>query len=160
MDNQKLSTNPTSLKTRFALRFIRSLTRIKMANTPVSSMGTLRKRSQTIKLAADCSMASAVGSKRSWSRSALLKIRSRARLHAFAKEKVVTKKKKKCNRRDVGEVVIQQEVMGANELRQIVPGGESMEFLNLLKETAHYIKCLNTQVEVMQNIVDLYSPST
>lgn len=43
------------------------------------------------------------------------------------------------------------------ELRKLVPGGEAMDLCRLLGETAHYIKCLNTQVQVMRSIVDLYS---
>lgn len=45
----------------------------------------------------------------------------------------------------------------ADELRQLVPGGETMNLCNLLDETAHYIKCLTTQVQVMKKIADFYS---
>lgn len=44
-----------------------------------------------------------------------------------------------------------------DELRDLVPGGETMDLNILLGETAHYIKCLTTQVQVMRNIVDFYS---
>lgn len=40
-----------------------------------------------------------------------------------------------------------------DELRNLVPGGETMDFCSLLDETAHYIKCLTTQVQVMRSIV-------
>ncbi|KAL5702921.1 hypothetical protein ACHQM5_028081 [Ranunculus cassubicifolius] len=149
MNDQRTS----SLKTRFALRFIRSLARIKMgvANNPhLSSMPTLKRRSQMIKLAADVSMASAVGKKRLWSRAVLFKIRNRARIHFISKKKMIPKKK----------MEKEEELVGEGELRRVVPGGGSMDLFKLLEETAHYMMCLNTQVEVMQNIVDLYSPPT
>lgn len=44
-----------------------------------------------------------------------------------------------------------------NELRKLVPGGESMDLCPLLEEVAHYIKCLSTQVQVMRCIADLSS---
>ncbi|KAF5207536.1 transcription factor IBH1 [Thalictrum thalictroides] len=165
MDHQKIVTHHgNSLKTRFALRFIRSLTQIKTAAPTVSSMGTLRKRSSIIKLAADASMASAVGPKRSWSRAVLFKIRNRARIHALARQQKESNKKKEKEKNCKKDVVLgeemEKELFGANELRRVVPGGESMDLFRLLDETAHYMKCLNTQVEVMQSIVDLYSPKT
>lgn len=45
----------------------------------------------------------------------------------------------------------------AKELRELVPGGEAMEICKLLDETAHYIKCLSTQVKVMTAIAESYS---
>lgn len=45
----------------------------------------------------------------------------------------------------------------ASKLRKLVPGGEAMDLCNLLDEAAHYIKCLNTQVQVMRCIADFYS---
>lgn len=46
----------------------------------------------------------------------------------------------------------------ADRLRKVVPGGGDMEMLRLMVETAHYIKCLSMQVNVMQTIVDALSP--
>lgn len=45
----------------------------------------------------------------------------------------------------------------ANDLRKLVPGGEAMDLCRLLDEAAHYIKCLNTQVQVMRCIADFCS---
>nr|GMD17291.1 transcription factor IBH1-like [Ipomoea batatas] len=45
----------------------------------------------------------------------------------------------------------------AKELRKLVPGGKAMDLSCLLDETAHYIKCLSSQVEIMRNIADLFS---
>lgn len=129
-----------------------------MSTTTISSMPTLRMRSHMIKLAADASMASAVGTKWTWSRALLFKIRNRARIHVLDKHKKVNnscKEKKTMTTPDE-----EKEFIKADELRQVVPGGESMDLFKLLEETAHYMKCLNTQVEVMQSIVDLYSPPT
>lgn len=44
-----------------------------------------------------------------------------------------------------------------DELRKVVPGGEDMDTWSLLEETAHYMKCLTTQVKVMRTIVAIYS---
>lgn len=46
------------------------------------------------------------------------------------------------------------------ELRRLVPGGEAMDLYGLLDETAHYMKCLSTQVQVLRNIVDFCYTST
>jgi hypothetical protein len=43
------------------------------------------------------------------------------------------------------------------KLRQLVPGGKAMDMCSLLEETAHYIRCLSTQVKVMQTIADHFS---
>uniref|UniRef100_A0A3Q7I1P9 IBH1-like N-terminal domain-containing protein n=1 Tax=Solanum lycopersicum TaxID=4081 RepID=A0A3Q7I1P9_SOLLC len=43
------------------------------------------------------------------------------------------------------------------ELRKIVPGGQLMNFYNLLDETADYINSLTSQVQVMKNILNLLS---
>lgn len=61
-------------------------------------------------------------------------------------------KKKKMS--DDQEVGIDQ----ASKLRKLVPGGEAMDLCSLLDEAAHYIKCLNTQVQVMRRIANFYSP--
>lgn len=45
----------------------------------------------------------------------------------------------------------------AEKLQKLVPGGKAMDFSSLLDETAHYIKCLVTQVKVMRSIADFYS---
>lgn len=84
-------------------------------------------------------MASVVGSKRAWSRAVLSKIRNRS---------LLLKKKKKRRRRSSDEF---------GELRKIVPGGQLMDFYNLLDETADYINSLTSQVHVMKNILNLLS---
>ncbi|KAH7518309.1 hypothetical protein FEM48_Zijuj09G0157700 [Ziziphus jujuba var. spinosa] len=47
----------------------------------------------------------------------------------------------------------------ATELGKLMLGGKAMEICKLLDETAHYIKCLTTQVKVMRRIVDFCSPN-
>lgn len=104
------------------------------------------KQYHKVKLAAYASMASAVGSKRAWSRALLLKIRNRGLTRALVKKRV--------DEENPGE----ETGFGyTNELRKLVPGGEVMDFYNLLDETADYIKCLSSQVQVMRNILDLFS---
>ncbi|CAN6229901.1 unnamed protein product [Urochloa humidicola] len=45
----------------------------------------------------------------------------------------------------------------ADALRRLVPGGSEMEYCSLLDETADYLRCLRAQVQLMQNLVDLFS---
>ncbi|CAK9140861.1 unnamed protein product [Ilex paraguariensis] len=154
---QHLTTNPSSIKTRFAYLFLRNLKRLNKYRPTSSSSRAVYQRYGMIKFAADASMASAVGSRRAWSRATLLKIRNRAlnctflkrrRIHALRRRRAERKSRNPRQECAFGQ---------ANELRRLVPGGEVMDICNLLDETAHYIKCLNTQVQVMRNIVDFYS---
>lgn len=43
------------------------------------------------------------------------------------------------------------------KLRKVVPGGAAMDICSLLDETAHYVKCLTTQVNMMRRIAQIYS---
>ncbi|MCD9646409.1 hypothetical protein HAX54_036218 [Datura stramonium] len=121
-----LHLSPSSIKTRFAYRFLRALRKLNQQKKPNS-----RKQYHRVKLAAYASMASAVGSKRAWSRALLWKIRNRN----------LMKKKRRCY---VSENP--REEIGFVELRKLVPGGEVMDFDNLLDESADYIKCLASQL--------------
>lgn len=109
-----------------------------------------------VKTAAYASMASAVGSKRAWSRALLSKIRNNRRNYKIRRESssssssVVVKVKKP----------IIQNPSKAEELEKLVPGGETMDFCSLLDETAHYIKCLTSQVQIMRSIVQFYESSS
>lgn len=133
------------IRTRFAYyQFLRALRKLKQQRKPNS-----RKQYHRVKLAAYASMASAVGSKRGWSRALLWKIRNRSSL-----TRNLVKKKRRC---DVSENPRKEEI-GFGELRKLVPGGEVMDFYNLLDQTANYIKCLTSQVQVMKNILHLMSP--
>ncbi|KAK4374996.1 hypothetical protein RND71_005673 [Anisodus tanguticus] len=116
----------SSIKTRFAYRFLRALRKLNQQKKPNS-----QKQYHRVKLAAYASMASAVGSKRTWSRALLGKIRNRSLIRNMVK-----KKRRSENPR---------EQIGFGELRKLVPGGEVMDFYNLLDETADYIKCLTSQ---------------
>ncbi|PPD87648.1 hypothetical protein GOBAR_DD15417 [Gossypium barbadense] len=145
MDSQHL--NPSSLKSRFTARFLRALIKIN-AQKPISSSSPreIFQRYRRIKVAADKSMAYSVRSRRTWSRATLWKLRSRS---PAIVEKTSHEKE---NKEDHVGLAVQ-----AEELRELVPGGESMDLCNLLDETAHYIKCLTTQVQVMKKIANLYS---
>uniref|UniRef100_A0A5B7C2J4 Putative transcription factor IBH1 n=1 Tax=Davidia involucrata TaxID=16924 RepID=A0A5B7C2J4_DAVIN len=133
----------TCSKTRFARIFVRSLLRIRKQRPAVSS--------QKIKIAAYSSMARAVGTRRAWSRALLFKLRSQESRRLQRSYHVVKKKKKRsiAEKASAGDQLKQ-----AEKLRGLVPGGETMEFCELLQETAHFIKCLATQVKVMQSIAD------
>lgn len=142
--NPITSLNPkkkqSNIRTRFAYRFVRTL---KQVNTRYmsSSNNSRARRSVEIKNAANMCMAATVGSKRAWSRAVLSKIRRRRR------------RRPRRNINYCGE-------SETEELREIVPGGEGLDTRSLLDETAHYINCLTTQVEVMKHILHLYSSSS
>uniref|UniRef100_A0A3Q7JVU1 BHLH domain-containing protein n=1 Tax=Solanum lycopersicum TaxID=4081 RepID=A0A3Q7JVU1_SOLLC len=124
------TTRSCIIRSRFAYRFLHSLRKMNQQD---------KTNSRRVKHAAYASMASVVGSKRAWSRAVLSKIRNRS---------LLLKKKKKRRRRSSDEF---------GELRKIVPGGQLMDFYNLLDETADYINSLTSQVHVMKNILNLLS---
>nr|WKE35163.1 basic helix-loop-helix family protein [Rosa persica] len=163
--HSSLRTNSSSLKSRFALGFLRALKRLNRqpssssSSSPpqtVSSPREMCRRYLRIRIAADASMASAVGSRRAWSRALLLKIRSRQSRSSNSSARRVSLKKK-C----LGEKIKKKKKLKCckeiNELRKFVPGGEAMDACSLLDEAAHYIRCLDTQVKVMTRIADNYS---
>lgn len=170
--SMSLSLNRNSSSRKFAIRFVRALTRIKMATPIVSSVQSRKKCSRRIKCAADTSMAATIGSRRAWGRAILLKHRNQVRKRVLMRQKVVgnnkgnktrkikvmNKEKKQINKaRKIDHIKgVQGSVNRANKLRKLVPGGDAMDFCSLLEETAHYIKSLNTQVQLMQKIADIY----
>ncbi|EEF26696.1 transcription factor, putative [Ricinus communis] len=150
----------SNTKTRFTRRFLASLLRMRRANNNsntrvgyASSHEEIRRRSHRIKIASYSSMARAVGSRRVWSRALLLKLRNRAKLQGILRNKCFALKKK---RKLMVKSKVPGEMSKADTLRTLVPGGETMDFCKLLEETASYMKCLATQVKVMQSIVDRY----
>ncbi|PQM33516.1 transcription factor IBH1-like [Prunus yedoensis var. nudiflora] len=160
MNPKSLSLRPkTSLKSRFTKGFLQALKRIhrQRSRSPnVSSPREMCRRYLSVKIAADASMASAVGSRRAWSRALLTRIRNGApRVYKYSARRIDNSKKKKKKKCEDGEEI--GVICEANELRKFVPGGEAMDICSLLDEAAHYIKCLNTQVKVMRRIADIYS---
>ncbi|XP_050366500.1 transcription factor IBH1-like [Argentina anserina] len=159
--HSSLSPNSSNLKARFTLRFLRALKRLNrqpLSPPPpktVSSPREMCRRYLKIRIAADASMASAVGSRRAWSRALLLKIRSRqCRSSSLSTRRVGMKAK------SVGEKMKKKKLKYCKEmteLQKFVPGGDAMDACSLMDEAAHYIRCLNTQVKVMTMIADLYS---
>ncbi|EEF35102.1 transcription factor IBH1 [Ricinus communis] len=161
------SLNPNSLKSRFTKGFLRSLLKINRQrvrnNIPsCSSPGEFFERCHRVKTAADKSLAFAVGRRRAWSRAMLFKIRNRARrrrrqhcvlvkrINHHQAKKIICLKKEQINDEEAG-------FDQASKLRKLVPGSEGMDLCSLLDEAAHYIECLNTQVQVMRSIADLCS---
>ncbi|CAL9103443.1 unnamed protein product [Musa acuminata var. zebrina] len=127
-------------KTMMASHFLRALFRIQQTSTSSSSAG----RSRRIRRAAYASMAYSAGTRRAWSRALLRKLRSRARLRFPRRlSRAATPQ-----RRDMDQ---------AQVLRKLVPGGPSMDDCKLLEETADYIRCLTTQVRLMQTVMDSIS---
>lgn len=178
--NSKLMTpqfspmNPNSIKTRFTHRFLRALKRLRKntkSPTAASPPPSFSLRYQTVKMAADASMAAAVGPRRVWSRAILRKVRSRgfsARTIRSGRRSTAGAVVRGIRRIKNGKTRVEEKIgffgddhRKTEELRRLVPGGEeAMDLYSLLDETAHYIKCLSTQVQVMRNIVDFCSPST
>ncbi|PSS09605.1 Transcription factor like [Actinidia chinensis var. chinensis] len=145
------SMKQSSIKTRFTYGFLRTLKRLPKTRATSSSFSPeeISKRCRIIKQATDASMASAVGPRRAWSRALIRRVRWQRR------QRLVMRRTRRGERKKGGK-----EVGGGGQtdsLRKLVPGGETMELCTLLGETAHYIKCLTTQVQVMRNIVDLFS---
>ncbi|CAA7055868.1 unnamed protein product [Microthlaspi erraticum] len=138
----------------FALHFLQSLSNLKTQN-PSNSPDKTNDRVKKIKMAAYVSMARAAGGRRLWSRALLRRAASENnKIVRFPRRKrrVTWLSRRRCNRR------APVEEKAADRLRDLVPGGGEMETSKLMKETAHYIKCLSMQVKVMQCLVDGLSP--
>ncbi|GMN50201.1 hypothetical protein TIFTF001_019361 [Ficus carica] len=107
----------SNYKYRFVQGFLRSLKRInrRKPTSNVSSPREICRRFLEVKSAADASMASAVGSRRAWSRALLQKTRSQDR--SFGNNKLDVEEEENIN----------GVVWKANELRKLVPGGEAMD---------------------------------
>ncbi|KAK2965826.1 hypothetical protein RJ640_025335 [Escallonia rubra] len=139
------SPNPSSLRTRFTYRFLRALKELNKHRSATSWPSYRR-----VKVAADASMAGAVKSRRAWTRAVLRKIRRGHRSPRWHRPLATRELRRKIRKKHGGNP---RKLRGShgefgqtNELRKLVPGGESMEITSLLGETAHYIKCLSTQV--------------
>ncbi|CAD5197457.1 transcription factor IBH1-like [Musa acuminata AAA Group] len=133
-----------------ASHFLRALFRIQHTTTDSSFAG----RSRKIRRAAYASMAYSVGTKRAWSSALLRKLRSRSRLRfpnpRRAKYAALPGRPRVARPQ-------QREMDQAEALRELVPGGTSMDDCRLLEETADYIRCLSTQVRLMQAIMESVS---
>ncbi|XP_023640197.1 transcription factor IBH1 [Capsella rubella] len=138
----------------FAIHFLQSLSNLTTQN-PFNSPDTTNYRARKIKKAAYVSMAKAAGgSSRLWSRALLGRAaKENNKIVRFARRKrKVTWKISSKRRSD------QRAPEATDRLRNLVPGGGTMETSKLMEETAHYIKCLSMQVKVMQCLVDGLSP--
>ncbi|KAJ8466634.1 hypothetical protein OPV22_029186 [Ensete ventricosum] len=125
-----------------AANFLRCLSRIQQTATN-SSVGS---RSRRIRRAAYASMAYSAGHRRAWSWALLRKLRCRR------VRPVILPRRPRIAR---PQVVI--EIDRAEVLRKLVPGGTGMDYCRLLEETADYIRCLATQVRLMQTVTDSIS---
>ncbi|EXB52661.1 hypothetical protein L484_012015 [Morus notabilis] len=172
--------NADSCRVKFARRFLRSLIEIKTRQTNYnnnlssspSSSSEIRRRSERIKLKAYSSMAHAVGPRKAWTRALLLKLHNRAKRHRFRTRKrsslaMVLKKKRVFRVKnhanfykpaaERGNYSVLNSDEKTEKLRELVPGGKAMDICSLLEETAHFIKCLAMQVQVMHEIADQLS---
>ncbi|URD82410.1 hypothetical protein MUK42_05346 [Musa troglodytarum] len=146
-------TNPNSelhpSKLMMASHFLRALSRIQQTTTD-----SFAGRSRKIRRAAYASMAYSVGTKRAWSCALLRKLRSRSRL------RFPNPRRAKYAALPGGPRAArpqQREMDQAEVLRELVPGGTSMDDCRLLEEAADYIRCLGTQVRLMQAVMDSVS---
>ncbi|KFK35141.1 hypothetical protein AALP_AA5G243600 [Arabis alpina] len=149
---QTLTTN-SPRKDLFAHHFLHSLSKLRRQKS-LTGPNKTNERARKIKIAAYVSMARATGgTSRRWSRAILWRLHRRAKA---SKILGYTKPRK----RSLGAAVIKGRIRQrkkdavADRLRTVVPGGGDMETLRLMMETAHYIKCLTMQVNVMKSIVD------
>ncbi|XP_042028449.1 transcription factor IBH1-like [Salvia splendens] len=122
--------NSSSIKSRFAVKFVQAMKRLSKRR----GMGDRYKRYRATRAAARVSLAAAVGPERAWSRAVLRRIKKRRGL--------------------IGRTTTNPR----RNLRGLVPGGKGMDYCSLLSETAHYITCLQAQVQVMQDMLHLSSP--
>ncbi|GAB2282402.1 hypothetical protein Dimus_016947 [Dionaea muscipula] len=173
-----------SIKIKFACRFLQALKKINeqrsnsnpksphSRSSSSSSLKMISRRYKRVRMAADASMASAVGRRKAWSRAMILKLRTKR--HAVLKhappagvDEIGYSASRRIRRaaacRRKANVVHKPDhdpsASQEDQLRRLVPGGEAMDLCSLLDETAHYIKCLATKVIVMRSIVS-YCSST
>ncbi|GLU08047.1 hypothetical protein SLE2022_249760 [Rubroshorea leprosula] len=149
--------NPSSssVKSRFTRRFLRALIKINRQKPSSSSSREIFLRYRRIRIAADKAMACVIGSRRAWSRAVLRRIKNQKgkRLADSLRRSNGIHGMKKMVAKEEDEISYEQE----NELRKLVPGVGAMDLCSMLDETAHYVMCLATQVQVMRKIVDFYS---
>jgi hypothetical protein len=154
-------------KRMLAFHFIRALARIHRS-TPVP------RRTRTIRRAAYASMARAASPRRGWSRALLQQIRARRsrarsrRAVLLLRRRVVSAAPPIAGEESTAPAPLPaappdprqaREPARADALRRLVPGGDEMEYSSLLEETADYVRCLRAQVQLMQGLLDLSSPS-
>ncbi|KAF3435113.1 hypothetical protein FNV43_RR22200 [Rhamnella rubrinervis] len=158
MNLQSSSSNPNFLKLRFTKGFLRALMRIyRHRSKSSSSPREISQRYRRIKLAADASMALAVGSRRLWSRAVLWRIRNQVRnRHVFVKRVSSHAIKKRAQKKKEEQYHLAYDDQ-ENKLRKLVPGGAAMDICSLLDEASHYINCLTTQVKMMRRIAEICS---
>ncbi|XP_038713208.1 transcription factor IBH1-like [Tripterygium wilfordii] len=141
----------STLRSRFTTRFLQALVKINNGQEREANPASPRqvhRRYRRVRIAADKSLALAVGSRRSWSRTLLCKIRTQKR-HRWALTRRNTQRHHKNNINGESDLGLRGQ---SRELQKLVPGSEGMDLCSLLDETAHYINCLATQVQVMRCI--------
>ncbi|CAI9768489.1 unnamed protein product [Fraxinus pennsylvanica] len=152
--HNQLPSSHSSVESRFASGFLKALKKMNKNRPSSPSIRDTYRRYNFIRVSAYGLMASAVRPGRAWSHATLWKIRNRTFHRALMKRSrthSLTRRVARGNPRN--ELGCEQ----VNDLRKLVPGGEEMKFCRLLNETAHYMKCLQAQVQIMRNIVDHYS---
>ncbi|OEL24353.1 hypothetical protein BAE44_0014627 [Dichanthelium oligosanthes] len=167
-------------KRMLAFHFLRALARIHSA-TPVP------RRSRTIRRAAYSSMARVANPRRVWTQALLRQVRvrraMRSRRAVLLRRRVSAAPPTATPAPPLGGAGARSNVSAAGEtsvaaaararggppprqageparadaLRRLVPGGSEMEYCSLLDETADYVVSLQAQVQLMQNLVDLFS---
>ncbi|KAL8261964.1 hypothetical protein R6Q59_026013 [Mikania micrantha] len=158
---QPTTINPNSLKIRLAYRFLHSLNNLNSKRSNLDDNQIHQQTSHRIKISAYSSMAYVTGSRRAWSRAILKKIRNREVLRPRINHRLHARFTRKRNSNYPNPKREYLDPFGNSgqevKLRKLVPGAETLDACDLLDETADYVKSLATLVEVMKNLVDLYS---
>lgn len=169
------SGSPSPSKRMLAFHFLRALARI-------HSTSPVPRRSRTIRRAAYSSMARAANPRRAWTQALLRQVRVR---RAMRSRRAVLLRRRVSAAPPAPPLGASRSIVSAagdtataamalasrggppprqageparaDALRRLVPGGSEMEYCSLLDETADYLRCLRAQVQLMQNLVDLFS---
>lgn len=150
--HNQLPSSHSLVESRFAYLFLKALKELNKNRPSSPSIRDTYRRYNLIRVSAYGLMASAVRPRRAWSRATLWKIRNRTFLRALMKRSRTRSLTRRVPARGNPKKGLGCKLV--KDLRKLVPGGEEMKFCRLLNETAHYIKCLQAQVQIMRNIID------
>ncbi|OVA06906.1 hypothetical protein BVC80_1735g5 [Macleaya cordata] len=177
--------SPTSFKQEFIKKWAMAL-KFCCGSSSTKKMMSFSERKKIIKLSSDIAMASARNGKTCWSRALISKASkeyenfsiltvnpSMAGSSLWCNKRVVRSKKilKSCRVRRIKKNVPPRRVRASSiaktmvkkrtqVLKELVPGGESMDEISLLEETLDYIVSLQAQVDVMRGLVDAFNLSS
>lgn len=131
-----------------ATHFLRLLSRLKPLMAPTLPISTSQQTKFILK-SAYASMAYAAGPRRVWSRALVRRIRRNRRRPTM---RIINK------RRNVVRPRRRPAEGGSEELRKVIPGGDTiLNGARLVEETSDYVQFLRTQVIIMKALVSSFS---